>query len=652
MARPTNNYIAPAESGFEKLAAGLSKLQPGLTNYLGAKQHQQDQADFAQGLKDRELLGSVPNDQALGHLKPEQSAAYQKCWMVMHGRAEGAATAAALVTGYEQDKEHYRDPQAFNEYVTKFLKDHMGSNSDPDFLEGFMSKVEPTEQKLRAQYQLESAAEAQEEARTNIFSDMKDTLGKFAGAGASVAELHTELQQFYDVGHQIMGMSRQDMNNLAFEAVTNAAQQTGRPELLDIFSMHKPDGTPGLANSPQWSSRIIDTKAHLEAAVKAAHAKQDDLAKYQYRSSLEDVVNKGVWDEAKVRHGIEAGLITDSQALAYKHAYQKQKEELAAQHMARLAVDSGDVVAVAGAQHMPGGKARVRDQFEAWVLETMKGAPNMQEGLQRVGKRAEQLDMMPAAWQAALSDANPAKPQRFLEAAVLYRNLKDNANLTLQRHLPEGDAAVYEVYWAAKDYGATDEEALQHAHDVGDPKHAQEVVTAAKSFMAREGLDATTSELLNSKWSLAHPIDAFTTWAHGAPLPSSPHGAIQNEDYVKKEMTRLMELRLSWGNTSDKDAFDWAMQRFKATHTPIRGRMVRTDHVSINEVSHGALEWYLAGRAKELQKDHILDPDEGLAVKSDAQTLKDGTLAVYGESTQIPVGRVSPQSMAGKYIQW
>lgn len=72
-------------------------------------------------------------------------------------------------------------------------------------------------------------------------------------------ELSSQLEgSVYMLGDQLH-IPRSSIDDLTFKAA-EAIADSGNPEVLDVFDLNKPDGTPGLANNPRFVSQLSNAK--------------------------------------------------------------------------------------------------------------------------------------------------------------------------------------------------------------------------------------------------------------------------------------------------------------------------------------------------------------------------------------------------------
>lgn len=397
---------------------------------------------------------------------------------------------------------------------------------------------------------------------------------------------------------------------------------------------------------PALAKQILDSGERdefLRAEVKGAlYNKIEAEIKERQRKAAEEKGRQNLADLMRLQEKADLGLLTKRETLTaydagifstapqalsfWKHSQERAKE-IERQRILDVAIGLGDADALV--KYSPKEQA---EGFDRWAGKTMLAAGDDADAridaVNRIVTRGRELNLIPSQMRAKLAGATPARPAAFVDAAKWYDGLRVVDPVYANAHVPAKQAALFQVFLAAKAGGTNDTQAIELVRQAGDPKKMREF---EKELTGRD-LEAIEGKL--------------DPWVGSA---------ASNVSWARRAVADMAKMRVAFGESNTDDAVAWAVEQFKARHALVGGRWLPIQGSTSPDLAP-ALEEYLR-RIPDALKKHGATADEvspdGYDLRTDRRTTIDGSLQVYEKASGLPVPgfRVTPAEAIQAYGQ-
>lgn len=301
--------VAAESSSINKFAEALGKVKPELMSWAVNKQADEYTAQINAGTI-KAHSGAIPEGEM-------EQYGYDKVKSVN----DWTDWQLKMTQEYEQnfDKE--------NGNVEEFLKQQWESHPFTDKSEtykaNFTALAGKTMGKVR---ELQGAFKADlQETRNNtelvrMFAhDINDVMA----SGQDYTTRDYQARRF-NLKETFPGKTNTQLDEIAFNAVLQSAQDTGDTSLFDIFKEPHIDGTPGLYEIPKWKTMVDNQVKAIEASNKAARTEQrtveekalKDAAETTQRGILFELIDINNFEDPTVRSAKLTDLIAKAQQLS------------------------------------------------------------------------------------------------------------------------------------------------------------------------------------------------------------------------------------------------------------------------------------------------------------------------------------------------
>lgn len=252
-AAPVDTFVkAPREEnpggGLTQLAEGLKGVSKELDAYFQQEQQRKNQEDALLGEAEFHKQNGKGYAEAVaeGSIPPQASRAFMEGYKRAQGTVAGQDLANKFNMAYEGwDGKNDPDPQAYNQFVQKFLRDNIGATTDPGVLAGLMPQVRQMAANGMARHTADSAKylkETRAEAATAITNQSLDTAradalksgpdGKPQGFNYDklFADQEKRREEWVSTGGKA-----EDFDNRMIQDVAAAAMRWQDPLIIDRF---------------------------------------------------------------------------------------------------------------------------------------------------------------------------------------------------------------------------------------------------------------------------------------------------------------------------------------------------------------------------------------------------------------------------------
>lgn len=278
MADPLRIPVAEQQSSANQLAQALSSIKPQLMDYAVDKQAEAYGKDITTG----------------GHLAQTGGVASGEMQQYGYDKVKAVNDWTDWQVKVTQDYEQNFDKENGN--VEDFLKTHWESNPFKDksttYTDNFSALASKTMAKVReAQgiFKADKQTEQNNVELTRMFShDIKDVMGAGKDYTTATYEIRRE-----NLKQQFPGKTNSQLDELAYQAALQSAQDSGDTKLLNIFKSPHSDGTPGLYEIPKWKEKI-DNEVRAIIATKNTNRTTLDVHNSKLLKDAADVKERAI----------------------------------------------------------------------------------------------------------------------------------------------------------------------------------------------------------------------------------------------------------------------------------------------------------------------------------------------------------------------
>lgn len=609
----TDPYVTPSQnSKAGELVAALQGLMPAAQKY--------EENEFAKGQQAVELeslsVSEVNEKIKAGEMNREQSPMFQRGYMQLHGLRAAKSVKDQVKNLWDERAEFNPDVDDIEAEYTRIL----GENADVEdegFKTGLAKGLAGFQDELRDLKKKYSIDKVNTNIRNDYFSILQETMKDAQKEGRSINP--TELDLLKGDAADIFGIPRKEFEVMAFQAAHSIGME-GNPEVYDIFYEKRPDGTPGLASTPEWAEKIQQAKMQAQNKRDSLVAEADQERIYnvglQLNRKIEDTRNTLTADfEAEVGKYVADDTLSASTALGYVNRFITAKEKQTEVDMLVREIAAGNALQYRDHKY-------IKEATNIWAHSTLAkhyNAGDPTTGIAIVAQKLEANGVEYEPWKNKLEGSTPTNPKQFREAADLYRMIQANSPAYGATLVSEDRDMLFRTYWDAQIYeGADEETALQIAAEAGSPEKQAEVKAMLNGNTGVEFRASIQDELVDSEWF--------------------GRKEAKNSNYVFNKVKDIAVRRMAHGHTSTKNATEYAINRFESTHKFVNNRWVYTGNKPLYEGFEQDLEAYTVNFAERRVAEGLDVDEEGYFLMPDARTLQDGTWGVYAESSQFPMG--------------
>lgn len=339
---------------------------------------------------------------------------------------------------------------------------------------------------------------------------------------------------------------------------------------------------------------------------------------------LQEQADNGTLTEKQTIAAFEAKIFQSApQAMAFYARSKERAKEIERQRQLDVAINLGDPLPLV--KYSPKEQQEGFDRFAGKSVLAAGDDPDLQMGaVNQIVARGRELGLIPSQMKAKLESATVARPAQFVDAAKWYDGLRVVDPTYANAHVRPEQAALFNVYLAAKAGGQQDAQAVEIVRQAGDPEKLRKF---------RKELDSDTLKAINR----AAADHSYFPW----------NAEVTNASWAANSIAELTKMRMAFGDSNAQEATKWATDQFKARHVKVGGRWLPLQGAASPDLAP-ALEEYLK-RLPDAMKKHgaeqeDIDP-EGYELRTDRQTAIDGSLQAYSNSSgmALPGYRVTPQ---------
>ncbi len=315
-ARPVNTFvqqIAPPNflgagaigpSAGSQLAKSLSSFAPKLQRFAEDERARKSEADLAAG-KLAAMTTALNSKEAIekGLIRATESPFFMQGFNEQRGRVAGTGAKIALFDAYRNfEGRNSNDPAVFQSFLSEFRQQQVESaGGNAAFLQGMLPGIREAEQQIIGKHLKFTDKRIMDEVQTNTSVEFSRSVDDalVAEGDLDLDALNLELN-LTAARQSFLGISRAHLNELVVEAVIAKSLETGNPDVLDVLTMARPDGTPGPGKTGKNTKLIQAARQTLIARVN-----RDDLAYYRNK----DRVEKDAADDLYI--GFVQGIVAD-----------------------------------------------------------------------------------------------------------------------------------------------------------------------------------------------------------------------------------------------------------------------------------------------------------------------------------------------------
>lgn len=296
IAAPVNTYVRPADpapSSLHQLAEGLAALDDGLGAFMTKRKAKTDEADKQQAIKDAYLNNGDGFDAAVkaGTIPPHESPTYMKWYKNAQGDVRGRQLTNQFDVAYNQwEGRNSGDPEQFKQFVSGFLKDHVGPETDPEVLAGLNPHIEQIFQGGYANFTKDRSDAVYSGALATTGVSMTDHIGKAEGdARATGKGIDYETLWGTLMSERNEALKRnleKDVDGYLVDSVILQAEESSNEDLLTLLDRKLPGKEYAMSSDPEIRKKVYAAREHIAsklasaATTQAAAEEKEDKARH------------------------------------------------------------------------------------------------------------------------------------------------------------------------------------------------------------------------------------------------------------------------------------------------------------------------------------------------------------------------------------
>ncbi len=277
-ARPVDLYVTPKDTNLVKLAKSLESINTNLQPFIKAREKEAQEREVMEGMAARSRMGQTDEaTQVRGH-NSQEGYWRQKGYMAMSGQLQAFKDISKMEQMVNQYDLAGMSSEELEGRLQGMTQQFTYGADEPDFLEGYLDKVEAFKNQVRRKHG-EAHGEAQRETiRQATFGNIQQTLGETADADPW--ERADAINALREQG-RFMGLSYQELDELEYRAVLFRADQMNDPKAFETFYVPRPDGTPGLISNPKYANHILNAEEQLKNKLERVTAETKAAIQFQ-----------------------------------------------------------------------------------------------------------------------------------------------------------------------------------------------------------------------------------------------------------------------------------------------------------------------------------------------------------------------------------
>lgn len=296
IAAPVNTYVRPADpapSSLHQLADGLAALDDGLGDFMAKRKAKGDEADKQRAIRDAYLNNGEGFDAAVkaGAIPPHESPTYMKWYKNAQGDLRGRQLTDKFDVAYSQwEGRNSGDPEKFKEFVSGFLKEQVGPETDPEVLAGLNPHIEEIFQGGYANFTKDRSDAVYSGALATTGASMTDHIGKAEGdARATGKGIDYETLWGTLMSERNEALKRnleKDVDGYLVDSVILQAEESSNEDLLTLLDRKLPGKEYAMSSDPEVRKKVYAAREHIAsklasaATTLAAQEEKEDKARH------------------------------------------------------------------------------------------------------------------------------------------------------------------------------------------------------------------------------------------------------------------------------------------------------------------------------------------------------------------------------------
>lgn len=313
VAAPVNTYVRPADpapSSLHQLAEGLSALDSGLGSFMQERKQKTEDADRQRAIKDAYTGAASGFDEGVkrGIIPPQESPTYLKWYKATQGDLRGRELADEFSLAHQQwEGRNGGDPEAFKQFVGKFLNERVGEVNDPEVLAGLNPHIESIYQNGYSVFTQERSASLKQSALSTVGAGIMDEVDRAEKAGKASGEIDYEGLWGAINAQRDEALKRHtelEADPFFVDAIILQAEESNNEDLLDLLDRKWAGRDHAISSDPDVRKKINAAKDRIESglAAKATSNREEEERqdKARHNALVSDELRKMAEDPSYV----------------------------------------------------------------------------------------------------------------------------------------------------------------------------------------------------------------------------------------------------------------------------------------------------------------------------------------------------------------
>lgn len=332
-----STYVTPQDTGTMRLAKSLATVNDRLQPFIAAKEAEAAQIETMQGAMARAQLGATGNQEDVAKGLDAQIGYYrQQGYLGMAGQLQAFHDINRMQAQLSQADLGAVSAQDLESMLQGMTDQATVGADNPEFLQGYMGKVESFKQQARQEHAKAQAAQVENTVTNATFANMVQVLDQTRGQGpeTTAAALNAMRQQQKALGF----LSYQQLDAMEYNAALYLAKQRMDPTVLDVLSQPRPDGTPGLDRNPKYALDIASARKQITNEADRAATERNSANSFirleGYRKEMIQAAAAGSeldsgWYERELLQDVQNGTLSAAEARGVMSDLYKQNATVA-----------------------------------------------------------------------------------------------------------------------------------------------------------------------------------------------------------------------------------------------------------------------------------------------------------------------------------
>lgn len=301
-AAPVSTYVNPGPSPLREFADALSKIDQPLKQFLDDRAAKQAEEDRLRGEAAfyNDNAGDIAEAVSGGKLPAHYSPAFVKGFKAAQGNVAGNSLRSQFAAAWDAwEGKNTDDPQAYQQFVSGFLKQHLGENVDPDVLRGLLPHVRQLEADgfgMYTDYRHQQTVQGSLDAHVAGASQDIDELDR---EGRSTPEGTNYPVVFQKIAEKRTAFVASGGNPEAFDksmmdAMSAKILETRDPGLLAFFDQKIPGKDYTYGDSPYGQKVKLETTNRLEVIARQAQSAESEAQKAADKKRKDDATRQAI----------------------------------------------------------------------------------------------------------------------------------------------------------------------------------------------------------------------------------------------------------------------------------------------------------------------------------------------------------------------